>query len=121
MDRSSAGSCAGVVLCPKSFQAIAVLGDDKGKRHAGGAYEMKQAVCLAGHFPLPQVGRRVTDREQASRAGRASRLPRDPLQNPVMTDDRAWGDVRHASEQRAWANEAVESTSGRTLAGKGGR
>jgi len=32
MERSSAGSCAGVVACPKSFQAIAVLGEDIRKR-----------------------------------------------------------------------------------------
>src|SRR5436190_4877484 len=81
----------------------------------------RRATRSARLLPLPQVGRRVTDREQASRPGRASRLPRDPLQNPVMTDDRGWGDVRHASEHERWANEAVESTSGCTLAGKSTR
>src|SRR5438034_11835749 len=45
--------------------------------------------------------------------GPASRLPRDALQNPVMTCDPTRGDVRHASESRVWkgSRESAQKSS----------
>src|SRR3989449_6004575 len=59
---------------------------------------MKQAVCLTVAFAATSSGAPGYGPAAGEPTGRASRLPRDPLQNPVMTDDRRWGDVRHASE-----------------------
>src|SRR5438046_10040557 len=100
MERSSAGSCAGVVACPKSFQAIAVLGEDKGSGRCWRSIRDEasrvpdRGIC---RYLKWGAGLRTGSR----RADRVARLVYRviPLQNPVMTDDRRWGDVRHASEQ----------------------
>src|SRR5881397_2476155 len=79
---------------------------------------MKQAVCLTVAFAATSSGAPGYGREQASRPGRASRLPRDPLQNPVMTDDRRWGDVRHASEHERGQMKRWKARAGAHLRGR---
>src|SRR3989454_11018515 len=79
---------------------------------------MKQAVCLTVAFAATSSGAPGYGPAAGEPTGRASRLPRDPLQNPVMTDDRRWGDVRHASEHERGQMKRWKARAGAHLRGR---